>query len=148
MSKISVASEADVVEAVRQARATRMPMEIVGAGSKRGLGRPIPSTTVTLDASRLSGIVAYEPEELIITVLPGTPVVEIEAALAAKNQRLGFEPPDWGQLLGSAPGIGTIGGAISTDASGPARVRYGAVRDQLLGIHGVNGFGEVFKAGG
>lgn len=148
MSRRSVASEADVVEAVREARATRASLEIVCAGSKRGLGRPMASSTATLDASRISGIVAYEPEELIITALPGTSVVEIEAALAAKGQRLGFEPPDWGPLLGSAPGIGTIGGAISTDASGPARVRYGAVRDQLLGIRAVNGFGEAFKAGG
>lgn len=148
MSRISVAREADVVDAVREARETRTRFDIVGAGSKRSLGRPILSSMVALDASRLSGIVAYEPEELIITVLPGTPVVEIEAALAAKGQRLGFEPPDWGPLLGSAPGIGTIGGAISTDASGPARVRYGAVRDQLLGIRAVNGFGEAFKAGG
>lgn len=148
MSRVSVASETDVVEAVREARATRTPLEIISAGSKRALGRPIPSTLAALDASCLSGIVAYEPEELIITVLPGTPVVDIEAALAAKGQRLGFEPPDWGPLLGSPTGIGTIGGAISTDASGPARVRYGAVRDQLLGIRAVNGFGEAFKAGG
>lgn len=148
MKRISVADEEDVIEAVRDARATRTPLEIRGAGSKCGLGRPIPRSLATLDASRLSGIVTYEPDELILTALPGTPVVEIESALAEKGQRLGFGPPDWGPLLGSASGIGTIGGAISTDASGPARVRYGAVRDQLLGIRAVNGFGEAFKAGG
>ena len=98
--------------------------------------------------SGLKGIVAYEPEELIITVLPGTPVAEIENALAAKGQRLGFDPPDWGPLLGAPAGVGTIGGAICVDACGPARVRYGAVRDHLLGFRAVNGLGEAFKAGG
>lgn len=149
MNKISVASETDIVEAVHEARATRTPLEIIGAGSKRGLGRPNEASLVALDVASLSGIVTYEPEELIITVLPGTRIAEIDAVLAAKGQRLGFDPPDWGPLFGAAPpGIGTIGGAISTDASGSARVRYGAVRDQLLGIRAVNGFGDAFKAGG
>jgi glycolate oxidase FAD binding subunit len=148
MTPTAVATEQEVAAAVRDARATRTPFEIVGAGSKRALGRAVASTRTVLDVSALKGIVAYEPEELIITVLPGTPVNEITALLAGKGQRLGFDPPDWGPLLGAAPGIGTIGGAISVDASGPARVRHGAVRDQLLGFRAVNGLGETFKAGG
>lgn len=148
MSRVSVASETDAVEAVRQARAARTSLEIVGGGSKRGLGRPIESSLVALDVASLNGIVAYEPEELIMTVLPGTRVAEINAVLAAKGQRLGFDPPDWGPLFGTAPGMGTIGGAISSDAIGSARVRFGAVRDQLLGFRAVNGFGDAFKAGG
>ena len=148
MSKISASSQSDVIVAVRQARATRSPFEIMGAGSKRALGRTMKRTIDVLDVSLIKGIIAYEPEELIITVLPGTPVREIEAALSAKGQRLGFDPPDWGPLLGAEPLVGTIGGAICTDASGPARVQYGAVRDQLLGFSAVNGLGEAFKAGG
>jgi glycolate oxidase FAD binding subunit len=148
MDRISVAKEADIVDAVRTARAARLPFEIVGAGSKRNFGRPIASSANLLEVGSLTGIVAYEPEELIITVLPGTPVAELECALDEKGQRLGFDPPDWGPLFGSAPAIGTIAGAVSTDASGPARVRYGTVRDQLLGIRAVNGLGEAFKAGG
>jgi glycolate oxidase FAD binding subunit len=147
MNRISAATEADIVEEVQGARARRTAFEIVGAGSKRNYGRPI-SCRDLLDVSSLKGIVAYQPEELIVTVLPGTPVVELEAALAEKGQRLGFDPPDWGPLFGSSPQIGTIAGAISTDACGPARVRYGAVRDQLLGFRAVNGLGEAFKAGG
>jgi glycolate oxidase FAD binding subunit len=148
MNRISAAREADIVEAVSAAHAARAPLEIVGAGSKRNFGRPIDSSVSLLEVSSLSGIVAYEPEELIITVLPGTPVAELERALDEKGQRLGFEPPDWGPLFGVAPAIGTIAGAISADIGGPARVRYGSVRDQLLGIRAVNGLGEAFKAGG
>jgi glycolate oxidase FAD binding subunit len=148
MTPLTAATENEVTAAVREARVTRTPFEIVGAGSKRALGRAVASTRAVLDVSAMKGIVAYEPEELIVTVLPGTPVKEITALLADKGQRLGFDPPDWGLLLGAASGIGTIGGAISVDASGPARVRHGAVRDQLLGFRAVNGLGETFKAGG
>jgi glycolate oxidase FAD binding subunit len=147
MNRISAATEADIVEAVQNARAKQTPFEIVGAGSKREFGRPMFCRDL-LDVSSLKRIVAYQPEELIITVLPGTPVVELEKALAEKGQRLGFDPPDWGPLFGSQSAIGTIAGAISTDACGSARVRYGAVRDQLLGFRAVNGLGEAFKAGG
>ena len=148
MSEIAAASEAEVVEAVHHARATRSPFEVVAARSKRNLGRAAGPAGTILDVCGVTGIVAYEPEELIITARPGTSIAEIDAALSEKGQRLGFEPPDWGPLLGAPAGVGTIGGAISVDASGSARVRYGAVRDQLLGFRAVNGLGEAFKAGG
>jgi glycolate oxidase FAD binding subunit len=92
-------------------------------------------------------MVSHEPEELIVTVKPGTPLDEIDAALAAKNQRLGFEPQDWRALLGSS-GTPTIGGAISANANGPAAIRFGRARDHLLGFRAANGFGEAYKAGG
>jgi glycolate oxidase FAD binding subunit len=133
---------------VMQAREWQSPLEIVGAGTKQSFGRAVVTMGSVLNVSGLSGIVSYQPEELILTALPGTPVAEIEAALAEKGQRLGFDPPDWGPLLGREPGAGTIGGAISCDANGPARVRCGAVRDHLLGLRAVNGLGEAFKAGG
>lgn len=138
-------SEGDVVEAVGAAREKKTPLEIVGRCTKRNFGRPVEGET--LDVSGLSGIVAYEPEELIVTVKPGTPIAQIDQLLASKGQRLGFEPPEWAVLFG-ASGTSTIGGVVSVDASGAARVRYGGPRDQLLGIRAVNGFGEVFKAGG
>jgi glycolate oxidase FAD binding subunit len=147
MAELVVANERDVVEAMCAARTARAPFEIVGGRSKRNLGRATNLADI-LNVRRVAGIVAYEPEELILTARPGTPIVDIAAALAAKGQRLGFDPPDWGPLLGATARSGTIGGAISVDASGPGRLRYGAVRDQLLGIRGVNGFGDAFKAGG
>ena len=142
-------SETDVIEAVHTAREWQSPLEIVAGGTKRNYGRSVVTMGTVLDVSGLRGIIAYEPEELILTAAPGTPVAEIEAVLAEKGQRLGFDPPDWRGLLDPEhDGFGTIGGAISADASGPARVRYGAARDHLLGIRGVNGFGEAFRAGG
>ncbi len=141
-------NESEIVEAVKTAREWKSPLEIVAGGSKRAFGRAVVTMGSVLDVSGLSGILSYEPEELILTAAPGTPVAEIEAALAEKGQRLGFDPPDWGPLLGEPGGLGTIGGAICCDANGPARVRCGAVRDHLLGFRGVNGFGEAFKAGG
>jgi glycolate oxidase FAD binding subunit len=141
-----VESETQVVEAVRMARERRTTLEIVGGGTRRAFGRPVECETV-LDASRLSGIVSHEPEELILTVKPGTPLAEIETLLSANGQRLGFDPQDWSALLGST-GTSTIGGAVSCNADGPAAIRYGRARDHLLGFRAVNGFGEAFKAGG
>ena len=141
-----VESEAQIVEAVRDARERRTTLEIVGGGTRRAFGRPVEYDAV-LDVSRVSGIVSYEPEELILTVKPGTPLAEIDALLSVNGQRLGFDPQDWSALLGSS-GAATIGGAISCNADGPAAIRHGRARDHLLGIRAVNGFGEAYKAGG
>jgi len=146
MADIFVHSEAEAVDAVRATRESRRTLEIVGGGTRRSFGRPTQCDEV-LNLSALSGIVNYEPEELILTVRPGTPLDEIENVLAQKNQRLGFEPQDWRVLLGSHS-TPTIGGAISANANGPAAVRFGRARDHLLGFRAVNGFGEAYKAGG
>jgi glycolate oxidase FAD binding subunit len=148
MTDIAAHSEADVVEAVRAAREWKSPLNIVGARTKRAFGRAAASWGTVLDLSGLSGVVVYEPEELILTVRPGTPIAEIEALLAAKNQHLGFDPADWGPLFGAPAGAGTIGGAIAADVAGSGAVRHGRVRDHLLGFHAVNGLGEAYKAGG
>ena len=136
-----------IVDAVRAALAEQQPLEIVGRGTKRNLGRPI-QAGATLDLSGLSGIVSYEPAELILTCLAGTPLSEIEAALTAKNQQLAFEPGDWGPLYGAATGQGTIGGVLACNLSGPRRLKAGAARDHFLGVSAVSGRGEIFKAGG
>jgi glycolate oxidase FAD binding subunit len=146
MAEIVADTEAEVLDAVRAAREHRRMLEIVGGGTRRSFGRPTQCNDV-LYLSKLSGIVNYEPEELILTVKPGTSLDEIESTLTAKNQRLGFEPQDWRALLGSQ-GTSTIGGAISVNANGPAAVRFGRARDHLLGFRAVNGFGEAYKAGG
>jgi glycolate oxidase FAD binding subunit len=148
MTDISCSSEAEVVDAVRAARAWKSPLNIVGARSKRNFGRVVANWGTVLDLSGLSGVVAYEPDEMILTVRPGTKVREIEALLAEKNQCLGFDPPDWGPLLGAPANRGTIGGAIAADVVGSGAVRYGRPRDHLLGFRAVNGSGEAYKAGG
>lgn len=145
-----VSSETEVEAFVRAARADRRPFEIVAGGTRRGVGRPMGDLPV-LDVSGLSGIVKYEPEELIVTAAPGTPLADIRAALSEKNQCLGFDPADWSAVLGEPVekfgGAATLGGAVSADAFGPGRLRHGAARDSLLGFRGVNGLGEAFRAG-
>jgi glycolate oxidase FAD binding subunit len=147
MTNIFASHEAEVIEAVRAARENHRTLEIVGAGTKRNYGRASHCDDV-LDVSGLRGIVNYEPEELILTVLPGTPISEITALLESKNQRLGFDPADWGPLFGAKANAATIGGVLSSDASGSAAVRYGRSRDSLLGFRAVNGAAEGYKAGG
>jgi glycolate oxidase FAD binding subunit len=147
MARFRVSSETDVVEVVRAARESRRTLEIVGHGTKRGFGRSMECDDV-LDLSALSGIVKYEPDEMIITARAGTPVAEIETALAERNQRLGFEPADWGPLFDAPANAATIGGVLSANCDGSATVRYGRCRDHLLGFRAVNGFGEAYKGGG
>lgn len=146
MGTIAVASEDELVVAVQAAREDGRRFEIAGAGTKRAYGRPCGALDV-LNVSALSGIVSYAPEELVITVRAGTPLAEIEAALAGSRQRLGFDPADWGPLFGAPADTGTIAGALSADVSGSARIRYGAARDHLIGFRAVNGFGEAYKGG-
>ena len=143
MSKID--NPAQLVEFVRAAREARAPFEIVAGGTRRAVGKPIGALPL-LDTSGLSGIVKYEPEELILTAAPATPLAEIENVLAARNQRLGFDPADWSRLLGSN-GVATLAGAASADASGSGRLRHGGARDSLLAFQGVNGLGESFRGG-
>jgi glycolate oxidase FAD binding subunit len=147
MALFRIANEKELLDAVNAGREVRTPFEIVGRGTKRGFGH---ATNIenTLDVSALSGIVNYEHDELVLTAKAATPIAEIEAVLAEKDQRLGFDPPDWGPLFGAPANAATIGGVLSADANGPARVKFGAARDHLLGYHGVNGFGESYKAGG
>ncbi len=135
-------SEAELAQLVAQAEA---PFEIIGTGTKRGLGRPVQAAR-TLDMSAFAEIAAYEPEELILEAGAGTRLAEIEALIAARGQQLAFEPPDLSRLLGS-PHSGTLGGLMACNLAGPRRIKAGAARDHVLGIRGVSGRGEVFKAG-
>jgi glycolate oxidase FAD binding subunit len=137
----------DIEETVQWAVAGGKSLEIVGHGTKRPIGRPA-QHDATVDLAGLSGIVLYEPQELILSARAGTPVAEITALLAAKGQELAFEPMDYGPLLGDPPGRGTIGGVIAANVSGPRRIRAGAARDHLLGVVAVSGRGETFKSGG
>ncbi len=133
-------------DCVAWAAEAAQPLEIVGGGSKRALGRPL-QVAHTLDLSALSGIVSYEPNELVMTAQAATPLAEITAALARQGQMLAFEPPDWSALLGNSGGQ-TIGGVISCNLAGPRRFKAGAARDHFLGFAGISGRGESFKAGG
>ena len=136
----------DVEDAVRAAVASEQPLEIVGHGSKRLIGQPM-ATNALLDLSALNAVVAYEPNELIITVQAGAPLADVLSLIDSKNQQFAFEPMNTSALLGT-PEIGTIGGMIGAGLAGPRRIKAGGARDHLLGAHAVSGFGDSFKAGG
>jgi glycolate oxidase FAD binding subunit len=124
-----------------------VPIEIVGAGSKRAIGRPVDSS-VMITTSLLRGISLYEPSELVMSARAGTPVALIEAELAAQGQMLAFEPIDLGPTTGGPQGVQTIGAVFATNLSGSRRIQAGAARDHLLGVKGVNGRAELFQSGG
>ena len=140
---------ADVREAeqvVSWAAAEEKPLDVMSGGSKQGLGRPS-TAEHRLDVSALSGIIDYEPSELVLTVRAATTMAEIGQLLEAQQQILAFEPPDWRTLLGGG-GEPTIGGVLACNMAGPRRVRAGAARDHFLGFSAINGWGDGWKAGG
>jgi glycolate oxidase FAD binding subunit len=137
----------ELLAAVKWAVAETSPLEVIGAGTKRALGRPSQADR-TLDVSQISGIGLYEPNELVLGAAAGTPLHDIEKALAEEHQMLAFEPPDLGPLLGGEAGKATLGGIVACNLSGPRRIKAGAARDHFLGFEAVSGRGEAFKAGG
>ncbi|HYC04145.1 MAG TPA: glycolate oxidase subunit GlcE [Azospirillaceae bacterium] len=147
MATFTPETDAQVLDAVRWALDKTEPLELVGRGSKRGLGRPVQAPH-RLDLSGLAGIVAYEPEELVLTARAGTDLGEVAAALNEKGQAFAFEPPDLGPLLGAPAWTATLGGMVGAGWAGPRRLKAGSVRDHLLGFEAVSGRGEAFKAGG
>jgi glycolate oxidase FAD binding subunit len=139
---------ADPTEAaaiIAEAAHRRTPLAVMGLGSKRHLGRPAETQNI-LDLSNLSGISFYEPEDLVLSALAGTPIELIEAQLAKHGQELAFEPMSLAPLYST--GAGTIGGAYMTNLSGPRRIKAGAARDFVLGVKAISGRGDMFKAGG
>lgn len=127
---------------IRAAAADATPLRIRGGGTKDFHGEVLQGDV--LDTAALTGITSYEPSELVVTVRAGTPLAELEAALAEKGQCLPFEPPHFGENAAA----GTVGGMVAAGLSGPARASVGAVRDYVLGATLVNGRGEVLTFGG
>jgi glycolate oxidase FAD binding subunit len=140
-------SEEAVREAVAAAADAESPLEIMGAGSRRGIGRPV-NAERTLSLSYLAGVTLYEPAELVLTARTGTTLSDLRELLAGENQHLAFEPPDWGALFGGGADRATIGGIVAGNVSGSRRLRAGAVRDHLLGARVVTGRGDIIKTGG
>jgi glycolate oxidase FAD binding subunit len=125
---------------VLAAAADRRTLRIRGGGTKDWYGQALAGDDI-LDTRAFSGIVDYEPTELVITARCGTPLAEIEAVLAERNQMLAFEPPHFGAGA-------TFGGAVASGLSGPRRATSGAVRDFVLGAVLMDGKGEVLTFGG
>ena len=130
-----------------EASATNTPLEVVGAGSKQRIGRPM-QTAANISSRALRGITLYEPNEMVMAARAGTPLSQIEDALAERGQMLAFEPVELGLLAGAGEKQATIAGVFATNISGARRINAGAARDHLLGLRAVNGRGDIFKAGG
>ena len=130
---------ASLAERVRIAAAAHTPLRIRGGGSKDFYGQALEGEL--LHTGALNGVVSYEPSELVVTALAGTPLADVEALLAAQGQCFAFEPPHFG------PGS-TVGGMVASGLAGPARASVGGVRDYVLGVKFINGKGEHLTFGG
>ena len=120
----------ELQQRVQAAAAVGTQLCIRGADTKRFYGREPVGEPLEVAGHR--GILSYEASELVITARAGTPLDEIEQALAAQGQMLPFEPPHFG------PGA-TIGGAVASGLAGPRRPWGGAPRDLLLGVKLLDG---------
>ena len=133
-----------LIDRVRAAQQAGTPLCIRGGGTKDFYGEALiggaPEGEV-LSTTELAGISSYQPTELVVSARCGTPLADLEAALAEKGQCLPFEPPHF-----SAGG--TVGGMVAAGLSGPSRAAVGAVRDYILGATLLNGQGEVLSFGG
>lgn len=142
-----------LTDRIQAATADRTPLRIRGGGSKDFYGESLQGEL--LDMTALTGITSYEPSELVVTTRAGTPLVELEATLAAQGQCLAFEPPHFHAPLREAPDQppqavtgATVGGMVAAGLSGPARASVGSVRDFVLGATLLNGQGETLTFGG
>ncbi len=140
-------NEREVSSFIKKFYKSNIPVELVGSGSKKNIGKPL-QCAKTLNLSKLNGIIEYLPEELYIKVKAGTPIQKIEEELKKNNQQLAFEPINFGYLLNEKSDYGTAGGQVACNISGPRRFKVGSVRDHVLGFRGVNGRGEIIKSGG
>jgi glycolate oxidase FAD binding subunit len=128
-----------LIDKVQTARSLKTPLLIRGGGTKDFYGEAPKGTA--LETTALTGISDYTPSELVVTVRGGTPLAELEAALAGRGQCLAFEPPRFGST-------GTVGGMVAAGLAGPARASVGGIRDYVLGATILNGRAEVLSFGG
>ena len=133
------AQRQQLIDAVRAAAASGRTLRLRGGGTKDFWGAPLQGEV--LDTRAYAGIISYEPSELVVTARCGTPLAELEAALAEKGQCLAFEPPHFGAGA-------TVGGMVAAGLSGPARASVGTVRDFVLGARMINGKAEDLTFGG
>ena len=140
-------NEKEVSSFIKKFYKSNTPIELVGSGSKKTIGKRL-QCGKTLNLSKITGIIEYLPEELYIKVKANTSIKTIEEELKKKNQQLAFEPIYFGCLLNGKSNYGTAAGQVACNIAGPRRFKVGSVRDHLLGFRGVNGRGEIIKSGG
>jgi glycolate oxidase FAD binding subunit len=146
-SLVRPATERELQRTLADASAGRQPVEIMGLGSKRAVGR-LTQASFSMTTTSLTGVKLYEPTELVMCARAGTPLARIEQELQSQGQMLAFEPVDLGPVVGVEPGNTTIGAVFATNLSGSRRVASGGARDHILGINAVTGNGTPFRSGG
>jgi glycolate oxidase FAD binding subunit len=139
MSASLATGTAEIGDRIRDARARREPLRIVGRGTWLDAGQPCTATT-RLDVAGLSGITRYEPGDFVLTARAGTTLGEIASATAEFGQWVTLDPPGGND--------GTIGAVIATASYGPLASAYGTPRDHILGCEFISGAGDVVRAGG
>ena len=132
-------ASAALAERIREANAEGTPLRIVGGDTRFFYGREVEGSE--LSTREHCGISFYDPVELVVSVRSGTPLGELEAALAEHGQMLPFEPPRYGAAS-------TVGGMVATGLSGPRRPWAGSVRDFVLGARVINHEGNEQRFGG
>ncbi|MGI9326929.1 MAG: glycolate oxidase subunit GlcE [Pseudomonadales bacterium] len=135
-----------IVAAVNAAIEQQRPVTLCGSGTKARRYGALSAESEDAQSERLStidhcGILHYAPDELVLEARAGTPLRDIEQALAAHQQMLAFEPPRYRSG-------GTLGGTVAVGLSGPARPWRGSLRDAVLGVEMINGLGERLQFGG
>jgi glycolate oxidase FAD binding subunit len=125
---------------IKQAAASKQTLRIQGGNTKYFYGDHSASHDV-LDTRELTGVVSYEPSELVVTVRAGTSLAQLEELLSTKGQCLAYEPPHFGAAA-------TVGGMVAAGLAGPSRANVGSVRDHVLGAKLINGLGEELTFGG
>jgi glycolate oxidase FAD binding subunit len=146
MNEFLPTTEEEAATLVRDHAERGSPLAVTGGNTRAGFGNAVAAEAM-LSTRGLAGIVAYNPGEMVMTARAGTPLAEVEAALAGNGQMMAFEPMDHRGLMATS-GEPTIGGVFAANVSGPRRFISGAARDSLLGVRFVNGKGEAVKAGG
>jgi glycolate oxidase FAD binding subunit len=137
----------ELIEIVRSASAAHTQLQVMGGGSKRGIGFPNRQTSL-ISMTKFDRIIDYDPHELVITVGAGARLAAVQALLAKHEQMLAFEPCDFAAAIGEPHGATTIGGVVGAGFAGSRRVSAGNVRDHMLGFTAVSGRGDEFVAGG
>ena len=137
----------ELIEIVQGANAERTSLQVIGGGSKLGVGFPQRVTSV-ISTRKFDRVVDYDPAELVMTVEAGVRLSTIELLLADNHQMLAFEPFDFADAIGGLTGVSTIGGIVAAGLAGSRRLSAGNVRDHVLGFTAVSGRGERFVAGG
>ncbi|HHW4678579.1 MAG TPA: FAD-binding oxidoreductase [Xylella sp.] len=130
----------EVVAIVRACRRHHVPLIARGSGTGTAGGAVPLNGGIVLSLAKMNHIIAILPDDRCAIVQPGVINNDLQQALAPHGL---FWPPD-----PSSTAMCSIGGNLATNAGGPRTVKYGATRDNVLGLVAVTGVGNVIRCGG